>query len=259
MVHVGLAWFGVVGLNHGLYYHVQVDSVHYIHNPTKTTMITNEMKSSQGQITATSLQMRCGRSATLLDGVLTLTECLQLLEEAKKRGYEEALVNIGGGRQILKPDLRKGDRCIINDAMTAEAFFHRIREHLPAAKGLNNEKRLIGLSERMRFLAYNKGDYFKPHYDGSNSRPDGSASSWMTVMVYLDDGEKDFDGGRTLFLRESTGWGFLGDTLKIEHAIIPKSGRVLVFDHDMYHAGEDVAGGTKHCIRMDVMYAWPTR
>ena len=218
-------------------------------------MITNEMKPSQGQITATSLKMHCGRSATLLDGVLSTVECLQLLEEAKKRGYEEALVNIGGGRQILMPDLRKGYRCIIDDALTAEAFFERIREHLPPAKGRNGEKKLIGLSERLRFLAYNKGDYFKPHYDGSYSRPDGSASSLMTVMVYLNDGERDFDGGRTFFLRESTGWG----TPEIEHAIIPKPGRVLVFDHDVYHAGEDVASGTKHCIRMDVMYAWPTR
>ena len=73
----------------------------------------------------------------------------------------------------------------------------------------------------------------------------------MTVMIYLNDGNADFEGGRTVFLNE---WGN-----KIEHAIIPKPGRVLIFDHDMFHAGEEVISGTKICIRTVVMYSWPVQ
>ena len=217
-------------------------------------MSTKQTEMAPEQITAKRLIMRSGRSAVLLDGVLSSDECRELTKRAKQKGYEEALVNIGGGKQSSIPDLRSGDRCIIDDEALAGDFFHRIQPYLQQTKGLKAEKKLVGLNERLRFLAYKRGGYFKPHTDGSYSRPDGSASSYVTVMIYLNDGDADFEGGRTVFLDEQT-WTPWAN--KIEHAIIPKPGRVLIFDHDMFHAGEEVISGTKICIRTDVMYSCP--
>lgn len=69
----------------------------------------------------------------------------------------------------------------------------------------------------------------------------------MTLMLYLNHGDKvDFGGGRTLFLSKFDG--------QMLHAVIPKPGRVLIFDHSIYHEGEEVSSGTKICVRTDVMF-----
>lgn len=51
---------------------------------------------------------------------------------------------------------------------------------------------LAGLNERMRFLRYEGGDYFRPHWDGSyvdrNGGGDGDGRerrSLLTVHLYL--------------------------------------------------------------------------
>ena len=80
----------------------------------------------------------------------------------------------------------------------------------------------------------------------------------MTVLVYLNDGEEDFKGGWTCFLdyKEDDYQKSSRNESKanILHAVVPKPGRVLVFDHNVFHVGEDVTSGTKVCIRTDVMF-----
>jgi hypothetical protein len=44
------------------------------------------------------------------------------------------------------------------------------------------------------------------------------------------------------------------DEPAILHPVVPKPGRVLIFDHDIYHVGEDILEGTKLCIRTDLMF-----
>lgn len=56
---------------------------------------------------------------------------------------------------------------------------------------------LAGLNERMRFLRYEGGDYFRPHWDGCYVSPDGGRRSLLTCHLYLNgEGEQD--------------WGLLG-------------------------------------------------
>ena len=37
-----------------------------------------------------------------------------------------------------------------------------------------------------RFLKYSDGQYFKPHYDGTYTRPDGSETSYITIQVVIE-------------------------------------------------------------------------
>jgi hypothetical protein len=40
----------------------------------------------------------------------------------------------------------------------------------------------------------------------------------------------------------------------IGYDVIPKTGSVLLFQHDMYHEGSILVKGNKYAIRTDVMY-----
>ena len=174
-----------------------------------------------------------GAFCRLLPHVLTRTECQAVIDRAERKGFEPALLNIGGGRQVYAPDTRNSDRVIFDDTAFAERLFGRIRHLLPSHYGPHS---MVGLNERMRILRYGPGHDFKPHCDGSFARDD-STSLW-TLMLYLNDG---FDGGSTRFHPDMT-------------TVIPKAGSVLVFYHGLCHEGEQVRAGTKYAIRTDVMF-----
>ena len=184
----------------------------------------------------------------VIENALTPEECKAIIARAQAKGFEPALLNVGGGRQVYAPDTRNSERCVIDDEVFAEQVFKRIRHLLPEThKQYQSTYPVAGLNERMRILRYQPGQDFKPHCDGSFFRPDGSQGSFWTVMIYLNNGgnDNDFQGGSTLFhARDGT------ETV----AVVPKAGSVLVFDHDLYHEGEQVMRGTKYALRTDVMF-----
>ena len=97
------------------------------------------------------------------------------------------------------------------------------------------------LNERLSFLKYSPGEYFKAHEDGYYIRPDNSEMSYITVQIYLND-VKEEDGGATTFIKDT-------------YSVIPKVGRVLLFEHNIEHEGSLLNNGLKYCIRTDVMYS----
>jgi Rps23 Pro-64 3,4-dihydroxylase Tpa1-like proline 4-hydroxylase len=103
-----------------------------------------------------------------------------------------------------------------------------------------------GLNERMRFLRYDAGTFFAPHEDDSFVR--GHERSFMTMMLYLNEG---FDGGSTRFLSE--------EEPHKKYDVIPRTGSILLFQHDCLHEGAMVETGRKYAIRTDVMYVCPNK
>ena len=108
-----------------------------------------------------------------IEELLTAKECENLIEYSCCKGYERAMVNVGGGLQVMDTATRKGDRCIIDSREMSDAIFSRIREELPPEmcpdlyEKKNGKQTAIGLNERLRFLAYHRGGYFVSHFDGS--------------------------------------------------------------------------------------------
>jgi hypothetical protein len=234
----------------------------------KTTTPKQEVErrnKKQVGIQATPLPLQNGQVAIVLDNVLTKKECLEWIQRAEDQGYEAAEINaggilVGGGtRSYYNPNYRNSDRCIIDDEVRAAELFKRMQPYLPQVfeRPLRGQGKrmssspLAGLNERLRFLKYGKGGFFRPHFDGIYCRPDGSAMSAMTVMLYLNDGEADFQGGRACLLRQSK---IADEEPTILHPVVPKAGRVLIFDHDICHVGEEVLTGTKLCVRTDVLF-----
>merc|ERR1712137_378290 len=172
--------------------------------------------------------------AFVLDHVFSRQECELLIDWSESFGYDKAA--LGHGTRVAE-HVRKSDRCIIDSQLLADVIFHRVQPFLP--KRFQGET-LINLNERLRFLRYDAGGFFRPHCDGFYVRPDGSEISLITMQLYLNGG---FEGGETTFLF---------DNLHIPCK--PKPGRVLIFEHKLRHEGSLLLEGRKYTVRSDFMY-----
>eukprot|EP00918_Siedleckia_nematoides_P052446 GHVU01114589.1.p1 GENE.GHVU01114589.1~~GHVU01114589.1.p1 ORF type:complete len:203 (-),score=17.85 GHVU01114589.1:1007-1615(-) len=194
--------------------------------------------SAEAKITKRNIRLPGGKLAFVLDYVYSKQECDDYIKLTETKGYEPAKVNVGRpGVDVLATDVRKSSRCIWDSFEETEKLWKKLEPHIPPTW---NGRKVLGLNERMRFLRYAKKDYFKPHYDGNYVRDNGE-KSYITVMVYLNEG---FAGGTTTFIHP------FGDNIEI----IPQTGSVLVFQHDVFHEGAELINGQKYTIRTDVMY-----
>ncbi|CAG7925500.1 unnamed protein product [Penicillium olsonii] len=177
--------------------------------------------------------------AAVVEDLLTESECKELLrlgEDSTRTElpdstlsapkWERATINAGNNRQIMSVDSRKSGRVIFDSAEVAARLFDRILPFLrecdieviknrPLVTGLGpakrgEELRLSRLNERLRFLRYEGGDYFRPHWDGCYVTPDGKEKSLFTIHLYLNgEGDQDMDELRPHIERaEKQNWLF---------------------------------------------------
>jgi hypothetical protein len=126
----------------------------------------------------TALPMYSGSYAVILDSILTSEECTSLLAAASSQTsnqWERAMINIGNGRQALYSDVRNCGRIIWDDREIVARLWARCEPFLDELLRLENCTRICGfagrdvvwkmtrLNERMRFLKYVGGEYFKTH------------------------------------------------------------------------------------------------
>ncbi|XP_041367113.1 probable prolyl 4-hydroxylase 8 [Gigantopelta aegis] len=181
--------------------------------------------------------------AFILHNVFTKEECEAFIKKTEEMGYEQALLNVGGGRQTLRTDIRNSSRCIWDSQEQVDIIWKKIQPFVPPVfKGHT----VCGLNERLRFLRYDPGDYFKPHYDGAYVRENGEGSL-ITLMWYLNEG---FKGGNTTFFYHGA------DPKGVP--CVPKTGSVLIFQHDILHEGSMLSKGRKYSVRTDIMYSKDT-
>lgn len=196
---------------------------------------------------------------------LSERQCAEWVRLVDTHGWEPAQLNVGAGRQMMRTDVRKSLRLIVDAPVAAESLFRRIEHMLPrqqtSGSGIHEcQWQLVGLNERLRFLKYNAsdGDFFAPHQDGVYVRPRDSGlmpgvgrgcgmpgdRSFLTLMLYLNAPES---GGATNFLSL--------ESKSIPHTSVkPAPGLVLAFSHELHHEGERLQKGVKLCVRTDVMY-----
>jgi hypothetical protein len=223
-----------------------------------------------------------GLFALLIHNLLTPAECNDLLNAVESTAnWVPAMVNVGNGRQILATDARHCDRVILDDELLAKKLLDRILPHLPAeVVTLENKASITGngpwkrkevlritrLNERLRFLKYTHGMYFREHCDGSYVTPDGKEMSFVTVHLYLNGEVNNIANGRVdgverselpLDQRPLVGGStrFSSMNLASHLDVLPQTGSCLVFQHrGLLHSGEDVVEGTKYTVRSDLMY-----
>ncbi|KAJ6104247.1 hypothetical protein N7523_010567 [Penicillium sp. IBT 18751x] len=252
--------------------------------------------------------------AAVVENLLSPEECNELLVLAEQSTtepskWERAMINVGNGKQVMSVNSRKSGRIIWDSSEIAERLLARLMpymrdfgiEHVqnqPMVTGLGPARRgevmhLSRLNERLRFLRYEGGDYFRPHWDGCYVTPDGKEKSLFTIHLYLNgegeqdmeelmpeieraekrkflfaqDGEVDLmdlqnpiDADQPIATRQGPllgGATSFTDSYKTKAAVrvFPRTGSVLIFQQrNLLHGGDDVFRGVKYTVRTDVMY-----
>jgi predicted 2-oxoglutarate/Fe(II)-dependent dioxygenase YbiX len=187
--------------------------------------------------------------ASVIRNVLSQEQCAELISCINSKGFTPALLNVGGGFQVYAPNVRDGNRAIVDSPEMGRYLFHVLRPHLPERIG---DMQLINLNERLRFLCYKPGQKFKLHTDGMYQRPakgqhageNAGDLSMITVQLYLRDIPKEFGGATTFIPPES-----IGDRVAYQ----PEAGSALLFTQDLPHEGSRVEQGIKYTVRTEVM------
>ena len=187
------------------------------------------------------------RHAKIVDNVITAADAERLIELAAgardpytgEQGYRWADLN-----GEMRRDHRKSDRVIINaPPQLARSLFERLRSGLPetTTDTAGARWRLAELNPYLRVLRYRPGDFFLGHPDGHYPRQYTNRRSFMTVLLYLNEG---YRGGFTT-IYDSAGRAL---------PVTPRTGMALVHHHRVWHEVPMLREGVKHVIRTDVMY-----
>lgn len=169
----------------------------------------------------------------VIKNFLTNEECDHYIDLTKDQVFEEAKINMGGGRQMMSKGVRNNDRLMIFDNNLAKTLFQKAVEFLPQT---HEDYQVLDFNEMFRIYKYSSGQRFKMHRDGSYIRNENE-KSFYTFLIYLND---DFEGGETEFENLFT--------------VAPKKGSALVFYHPLRHEGKTLISGLKYVLRTDVMY-----
>ena len=119
-----------------------------------------------------------------------------------------------------------------------------------------------GLNECIKIGRYQTGCHFSPHIDGPWI-PDENCASILTLVLYLNDSESEnfpLKGGATNFLRPSSfshASSLIGQSQTLHEVITtisPKTGRALLFRHDLLHEGAPLLEGRKFILRTEVLF-----
>ncbi|OQR94057.1 hypothetical protein THRCLA_08257 [Thraustotheca clavata] len=206
----------------------------------------------------------------VLDNVLSDRECKTLIQY-----MTPALKSVSGALSNLHPD---GDQrkskteyylSVMENKRFAEIIWQRIlnSEVLPAIYNYIDREGCgmpLGLAPRLRMLRYQGDDRFDAHYDRIVPDEASGSESLITVLIYLNDGGSvDFNGGETVFLN------FENPVKEEGTPVTPKTGRIVLFEHCLYHTGSGLIhmpehdnidtgdGPKKNCkyiIRTDILF-----
>ncbi|KAJ7243182.1 hypothetical protein B0H12DRAFT_837706 [Mycena haematopus] len=215
---------------------------------------------------AAGLHEYIGCYAVVLDSLFSEPELSTFLAEAEASGpWEVAQVN-AGQYAYTDTSYRNGERLIYDSFKLSESIFEKVRPHLADIEEIEQttyingvEKaiqkwRMVRLNERLRFLRYPKGGYFRGHCDGTYVDQKTNQRTFYTLQFYL---PSDASGSKESFVPASGGstrFTIRGEPRKYADVeAVP--GRVLVFQHtDLWHTGEEVTGGVKCTVRSDILY-----
>ncbi|KAH7096360.1 hypothetical protein BKA62DRAFT_662903 [Auriculariales sp. MPI-PUGE-AT-0066] len=169
----------------------------------------------------TPLSARGASYAVVLDNVLSPAECAQMLQYCEQssltydtgKPWATALVNVGAGREVLATDYRNSERIIWDSQDLMDRLWQRclradgLAEDLSVLDGRNKMQesamggaarktkwrtapetwKVSRLNDRMRFLRYEPGMFFREHCDGHYTHPPTKEKSWFTLQLYLSD------------------------------------------------------------------------
>ncbi|KAI5295525.1 hypothetical protein KEM52_001103 [Ascosphaera acerosa] len=190
-----------------------------------------------------------------------------------RRGWQPALVAAGFNSELPMTDYRNSDRIIWDHQELTTRLWRRmlqvakLKDRLSELRGSQYEiaggnadgyyarATDYGINERMRFLKYGPGQFFKPHADSMFKTPDGKRS-YFTVHLYLNNSAESLrPGDVTPDTLRGGSTPFLSGNRKRRIDVWPKAGRILLFQQRrLVHSGDEVKRGVKYTMRSEIMY-----
>ncbi|OQP68397.1 2OG-Fe(II) oxygenase [Niastella populi] len=182
----------------------------------------------------------------VIPSLFSQTECEELLNGDIKNSFQKAIAN-------YPTYYRNNDRFVMDNESLANKLFEKVKPYLPETITINSSIHaengiwhLKDLNSRLRFCKYSANQYFHRHLDGIHYRS-ANMQSKLTFMIYLNSAA-EFKGGRTLFFKTK-------DTEDIWATYNPRQGDLIVFDHNVWHEGEELTEGEKFVLRSDILYS----
>mmetsp|Transcript_3454 Transcript_3454/g.5088 ORF Transcript_3454/g.5088 Transcript_3454/m.5088 type:complete len:244 (+) Transcript_3454:64-795(+) len=187
------------------------------------------------------------KGAFIIDHFLTKDECQRLIESGQQFNFEEAKVSVGGNRMVSAPSYRNNKRVIFQAKSTImDRLYTRLKPFL--VKNELDGFVMYGLNNRLRFYSYEKGNFFRKHYDGCYAKSSSDVSLY-TLLIYLNNVDENHGGCTTFYSRNQ----------KVVYEYVPQQGAAVLFPHGAHplsplHDGALLTGGHKFVLRSDVMY-----
>ena len=231
--------------------------------------------------------------ALVLDNLFTLEDCKKLYSviggsyDDFSGDWEVAQLNAGGDKQYLDTSYRNSGRIMVDTNEIADWILQKIypylkdihllsdcsRHFIPIEEKRMAKAKLVQLNERLRFLRYEPGSFFKVsvhlnpsfktkqtlqrHCDGMYYTPDRKRVSYYTLQIYLSGDSEGLKGGSTRIFSRKDAWD-LGNNAPLKGPCLDipsRVGRVLVFEQaNLLHSGEPIKKGIKVSMRTDFMY-----
>ena len=173
---------------------------------------------------------------------LSAEECRQLRAAVDTVGLNAASLT------DLRP--RKNEAYLDRESLAFEcaALSCKLWERLEAVAPALPGRRAVGLSQKLRYYIYRRGQRFDAHVDVSNRGVRPGEATEYTLLVYLNGQECGLQGGDTIFFANKR-----TELCRVE----PRTGLMLLHAHGdrcLMHAGDAVRKGDKYVLRADVMY-----
>eukprot|EP00026_Physarum_polycephalum_P011799 Phypoly_transcript_12043.p1 GENE.Phypoly_transcript_12043~~Phypoly_transcript_12043.p1 ORF type:complete len:280 (+),score=50.74 Phypoly_transcript_12043:171-1010(+) len=206
--------------------------------------------------------------AFLVHNLLTLEECRQYIEISEEMEYSQAPLrnldtlnstnfSLDNSTIVIRNSLRVLFDC---PDQIAKTLNQRLLPFLDAQVECEGKSWKVcteePINKRWRFNRYNKGNFFKPHFDAGFVYSD-TKKTLFTFILYLNEG---CEGGETTFYPGNKKFAWEKPQEGIERKIVPKAGTALVFfqsgDLNPRHEGAEVLSEDKlkYILRSDLAY-----
>ena len=147
---------------------------------------------------------------------------------------------------------RNNNRYVKDEAELASWLFESAKKYMPdsivvggIAGNESGRWQPKCLNSRLRYCEYLPAQSFGKHLDGIHYVEENLQSK-LTFIVYLN-GSDCFGGGRTLFFHSM-------ESDEVIQSYEPEQGDLIVFDHNIWHSGEEVTAGAKYILRSDIIF-----
>ncbi len=158
------------------------------------------------------------------------------------RKLNDVVINADSKTRKFADQPFKNGKVIIPELSTL--IYDRIYKHLPSYYTDRNGKvwKYVNACKYIMYSEILPGQQFGIHTDtGIEYDEQNNIYSKYTILIYLND---EFGGGYTTFYDNS---------FKKTVSIVPRKNRTLIFDLDLYHAGEQVTSGVKRWIGTELV------